>query len=132
LRESTKYLKPNDYAIAYDNIAMFYYATGTIPMLSNPLPAVYSSEMFRTDLNQIPERGHILPPVIRQKIATVGDASKWPEETLAENYFLSERNLDRNRILDSFLLKNNYTEVWSNNAFMILVPDNPKSLGEIK
>jgi len=123
LAESAKYMKANDYVIAYDNIAMFYYATGTIPLLTNPLPAVYSTDLFKSDLNSIYERSKILPPVIMQKIATVGPASKWPEELLPGDYAKSERNLDRNIILDSFLTKNNYKEVWSNKAFKILLPD---------
>jgi hypothetical protein len=123
LAESAKYMKANDYVIAYDNIAMFYYATGTIPLLTNPLPAVYSTDLFKSDLNSIYERSKILPPVIMQKIATVGPASKWPEELLPGDYAKTERNLDRNIILDSFLTKNNYKEVWSNKAFKILLPD---------
>ncbi len=124
LDESTKYVKANDYVIAYDNIALFYYATNTIPLLTNPLPNVYSSELFQVDINSIHERSNILPPVVMQKIATVGPpASKWPEETLPGDYFKTERNLERNNILDSFLSKNNYKEVWSNMVFKILIPD---------
>jgi hypothetical protein len=123
LQVSTKYVKANDYVIAYDNIAMFYYATGTVPLLTNPLPAVYSPILFRVDLNAIHGRSNTLPPVIMQKIATTGDGSKWPEETLPGNYNKIERNLERNNILDSFLRKNNYKEVWANNVFKILIPD---------
>ncbi|HEY1870935.1 MAG TPA: hypothetical protein VGG71_07750 [Chitinophagaceae bacterium] len=123
LRESAKYVKPNDYVIAYDNIPMFYYATNTLPLLANPSPGVYNANLFQVDLNSIGERSNIMPPVIRQKIATIGDASKWPEIVQPGNYFENARNLDRNAILDSFLTKNNYVEVWRNKAFEILVPD---------
>jgi hypothetical protein len=123
LLESTRYMKPNDYVIAYDNMAMFYYATKTVPLLTNPLPGVYSSTLFRADLNSMQERSSKLPPVVMQKIATIGDASKWPEETMAGSYSKMERNLTRNYILDSFLKKNNYKEVWSNQDFKILIPD---------
>jgi hypothetical protein len=123
LRESNRYMKPNDYVIAYDNMAMFYYATKTVPLLTNPLPGVYSSTLFRADLNSMQERSTKLPPVVMQKIATIGDASKWPEETMPGNYSKMDRNLTRNYILDSFLKKNNYKEVWSNQDFKILIPD---------
>jgi hypothetical protein len=123
LRASAKYLKPNDYAIAYDRIAMFYYATNTIPMLTNSLPAVYSPEMFRADLRISIEKHKILPPVIVQKIATTGDASKWPEEIVPENSISNELDAEKNNILDSFLVRNNYKEVWSNLAFKILIPE---------
>jgi len=123
LRESKKYIKENEYVIAYDDMAMYYYATNTIPQLSNPLPAVYSTSQFQLDLNSIFTKSQKLPPVVRQKIATIGDASKWPEEISPGNYFTIERNLDKNEILDSFLLRYRYKEVWANRVFMILLPD---------
>jgi Dolichyl-phosphate-mannose-protein mannosyltransferase len=123
LRESTRYVRPNSYVIAYDNIAMFYYATNTIPLLTNPLPAVYSAELFKSDLNSMTERSPVMPPVIMQEIATVGDASKWPEEIMPGDYLTSGRNLDKNTILDSFLVRNNYREVWANKVFKIMLPD---------
>jgi hypothetical protein len=123
LRESARYIKKNEYVIAYDDMAIFYYATNTIPQLSNPLPAVYNTDQFQHDLNSIFTKSRSLPPVIRQKIATIGDASKWPEEIAPGNYFKIDRNLEKNNILDSFLTKNNYKEVWSNRVFMILIPD---------
>jgi hypothetical protein len=132
LRESAKYIKEDDYVIAYDDMAIFYYATNTIPQLSNPLPAVYNTYQFQSDLNSIFEKSRNLPPVIRQKIATIGDASKWPEEILPVNYFTMERNLDKNNILDSFLKKNNYQEVWANKVFMILIPDSTNSQSKFK
>jgi hypothetical protein len=116
-------MQKDDFVIAYDDMAIFYYATNTVPQLSNPLPAVYNKSQFQSDLNSIFTRSRTLPPVIRQKIATIGDASKWPEEIAAGDYFKIERNLEKNIIMDSFLLKNNYKEVWSNKAFMILIPD---------
>lgn len=123
LQASTGYLKPNDYAIAYDRIAMFYYATNTIPMLTNSLPAVYTPEMFRADLSLSLEKHKILPPVIMQKIATTGDASKWPEEIVPENSINNELHTEKDNILDSFLIRNHYKEVWSNLAFKILMPE---------
>jgi hypothetical protein len=123
LRESAKYVKPNDYVIAYDNIPMFYYATNTLPMLANPSPGVYNANLFQLDINSVSERSNKMPTVIRQRIATIGDASKWPEVVLPGNYFETARNLDRNAVLDSFLNKNRYVEVWTNKAFEILVPD---------
>jgi len=122
LNESRKYVKPNDFVLAYDHIAMYYFATNTTPFLSNSLPSVYSAGMFRADLDSSFERNRILPAVIMQKIGTTGDASKWPEEILPGNYAENVSNLDRNLILDTFLIKNNYKQVWENVAFKILIP----------
>lgn len=126
LQASTKYVKANDHVMAYDHIAMFYYASNTIPFLTNPLPSVYNADLFRSDLNRSVKRNPVLPVVIRQKIATTGEASKWPEEILPGDYLNDELNRDRNNILDSFLVQHGYREVWENVAFKILIPDKSK------
>jgi hypothetical protein len=123
LNESRKYVKPNDLVLAYDHIAMYYFATNSTPFLSNSLPSVYSAGMFRADLKASYERNRMLPAVIIQKIGTTGEASKWPEEILPGNYAENAANLDRNHILDTFLIKNNYKQAWENVAFKILLPD---------
>jgi hypothetical protein len=103
---------------------MYYYATNTLPAISNSLPSVYSATIFQSDINTLTEeRNKTLPVVIRQKIATTGDASKWPEEIVDGDYFTDAQNIDRNIILDSFLNRNHYKEAWSNKAFKILIPD---------
>jgi hypothetical protein len=79
--------------------------------------------MFEADLNASLTRNKVLPVVIVQKIGTTGEASKWPEEVTPENYSENESNLDRNLILNTFLMKNNYKTVWENIAFRILIPD---------
>jgi hypothetical protein len=123
LRESGKYINSNDRVLAYDHIAMYYYATNTIPYLSNSLPSVYSAGLFQADLQASASRNKILPPVVMQKIATVGNDSKWPEEIQSGKYQENIYNLTRNQILDSFLVKNKYKKVWENIAFEILVPE---------
>jgi hypothetical protein len=124
LNASAQYIRPNDYVLAYDHIALYYYATDKAPYLSNPLPAVYSADMFRTDLYSSVQRNKQLPDLIIQKIGTVGNDSKWPEEIQPGNYSVNELNLERNQILDTFLMKNNYKIAWENKAFKILLPVN--------
>ena len=123
LIESAKYIKPEDYVIAYDHIAMFYYATNTIPYISNPLPSVYSAKMFASDLTASLDRHKMLPVVIMQTISTTGAASKWPEEILPLDYFKNDQSMNRDRIMDAFLIKNHYRKVWENKAFKILMPE---------
>ena len=62
------------------------------------------------------------PPVVSG--ATTGNDSKWPEIIEPGNYNENALNLERNHILDNFLIKNNYREVWENIAFKILIPGN--------
>ncbi len=124
LNASAKYIRPDDYVLAYDHIALYYYATNRAPYLSNPMPAVYSPDMFRSDLYNSIQRNKQLPDLIIQKIGTVGNDSKWPEEILPGNYYVNKLNLERNQILDTFLMKNNYKIAWENKAFKILLPLN--------
>jgi hypothetical protein len=124
LVESAKYIKPDDYVIAYDHIAMFYYATNTIPYTSNSLPSVYSAKMFASDLAVSLNRHKKLPVVVMQTISTTGAASKWPEEILPLDYFKNEQSQNRDLILNAFLIKNHYRKVWENKAFKILLPGN--------
>ncbi|MDP4251016.1 MAG: glycosyltransferase family 39 protein [Bacteroidota bacterium] len=130
LQASAKYIRPNDHVMAYDRIAMYYYASNTIPFLGNSLPSVYNADLFRSDLHRSIERNPVLPVVIRQKIATTGTASKWPEEILPGDYSRDELSVDRNNILDSFLVQYGYREVWENVAFKILIPDKSKTSSE--
>lgn len=123
LQETAKYAKANDYVLAYDHIAMFYYSTNTLPFLSNSLPSVYNADLFGRDMDLSVQKHRDLPVVVMQKIATTGDASKWPEEIYPGDYFRNEVNQDRNNIMDSFLVRHSYREVWSNIAFKILIPD---------
>jgi hypothetical protein len=122
MRESSKYIKSDDRVLAYDHIAMYYYATNTIPYLSNSLPSVYSAGLFRADLKASSEKNKTLPAVIIQKIGTTGNDSKWPEEIQPGNYYENELNLERNQILDTFLTANHYKKVWENVAFKIMIP----------
>ena len=123
MRESAKYIKSNDRVLAYDHIAMYYYATNTTPYLSNSLPSVYSASLFKADLKASADRNQKLPAVVMQKIGTTGDDSKWPEEIQPGNYYEKELNLERNHILDTFLTANHYKKIWENVAFKIMIPE---------
>jgi hypothetical protein len=63
-----------------------------------------------------------LPVVITQTIQTIGDGSKWPEETLESDYSKWIINQGRNKYLDDFLTSNHYKEVWTNHYFKIFIP----------
>jgi hypothetical protein len=63
-----------------------------------------------------------LPVVVRQKVKTVHEGSKWPEEIVIGDYFTNEKNIGRNDYFNEFLHKYQYQEVWSNEIFAILVP----------
>lgn len=122
LNESKKYVKKGDYLLAYDCIPMLNFLTETIPYIRSPYPWLYETEIFKNELDLAKNEKKILPVIITQTIQTIGDGSKWPEETLQTDYFKWDVNLGRNKYLDEFLMKNNYKEVWTNNYFRIFVP----------
>jgi hypothetical protein len=63
-----------------------------------------------------------LPVVIRQKIKMAHEGGSWPEELVVGDYFTEDRNRSKNEFVTEFLSENKYREVWSNEAFSILVP----------
>jgi hypothetical protein len=124
LEESTKYVKPNDYVLAYDLIPMYHYWTETKSYVRNPCPWFYSSTMFSKELDLAEsDSTKPLPVVVMQKIKTFGfNNGKWPEFVPDGDYENWERNKGRNKILGEFLQRHNYKTVWSNSVFKILIP----------
>lgn len=127
LKESSKYIKPNDYVLAYDLMPMYHFWTETKSYIRNPCPWFYSSAVFENELHLSEADTSIaLPVVVMQNINTIGfNYSKWPEVIPNENYSDSERNKGRNKVLGDFLKKHNYTIAWNNRVFTILVPGQP-------
>ena len=79
LEESSKYIKPGGYVLAYHSIPMFHYWTETKPYLRNSMPWFYEAGLFREELNTSFEEKKILPVVVQQLKKTVGNAGEWPD-----------------------------------------------------
>jgi hypothetical protein len=122
LQESAKYLKPNDYMLAYQCTPMLNFMTGTRPYMRNSYPWLYEAETFKTGLNNGFEETKILPVVIMQKMKTTGMSSNWPDPSPEDPTPYEKGNQKRNAYMNEFLQSNNYTEVWSNNVFRIFIP----------
>jgi heme/copper-type cytochrome/quinol oxidase subunit 4 len=121
LTESEKYVKPNDYVLAYDCMPMYYYVTETRPYIRNSWPYLYQKELFKNELQKAQERTKILPVVVMQNIKTIGSGSDWPTEPLKYDTEWAERNKGRNDYLQAFLDSNQYKTAWTNGVFKILV-----------
>jgi hypothetical protein len=117
----TTYVKPDDYLLAYDAIPMIHFMTETRPYLNNPSPFFYSNGIFRMEMENA-RQTRPLPVVIRQKIKMAHEGGSWPEELVVGDYFTEDRNRSKNEFVTEFLSENKYREVWSNEAFSILVP----------
>lgn len=122
LQESAKYVKPNDYLIAYQCMPMLNYATRTKPYMRNSYPWLYEAETFKTELYKGLEETKVLPVVIMQKIKTTGLSSNWPDPTPEDLSDYLKKNEKRDGYMNEFLQNNNYREVWSNHVFRIFLP----------
>ncbi len=112
---SSKYVRKNDYVIAYDQIPMFYYLTGTKPFLPNFNSLAEDIPNGKTDIlmeKSIFEK-KVIPVIIKQKINFWGD--NFTNDTIGMSV--------RNNNFEKFISQYPYRQVWENNAFQIFVPD---------
>lgn len=122
LSETSKYIKPGDYLLAYDCVPMLNYLTDTRPYIRNAYPWLYAAPVFEKELGSAVIRTKELPVIIVQKIKTIGDGSDWPQNPLRTDEEWQKINEPRNNVLKDFLTSNNYKEAWSNDIFRILIP----------
>jgi hypothetical protein len=122
LQESSKYVKENDYMLAYQCTPMLNYITHTTPYMRNSYPWLYDAETFKTELYKGLDETKTLPVVVMQKIKTIGASSNWPDPATEDVSVYEKKNEKRNSYMNEFLQNNNYKEVWSNNVFRIFVP----------
>ncbi len=123
LQESSKYVNPNDYVLAYDCMPLYHYLTDTKPYLRNPWPWLYQPDVFNDELLRSSAEIKIRPVIIFQIVRTLGiNGSKWPDYSSNETTLNWNVSKSRNEILLEFIKKNHYSEVWSNKAFKIFIP----------
>ncbi len=116
LTESSKYVKPNDYVLAYDNIPLFYYLTDTRPYMHNSWLWQYDGSVFRDELKASIDETHVCPVVITQKRNSL--QSNWPDNYDEGSQFKQ----DQFKYLKDFLSIYQYHEVWENDFFIMYIP----------
>ncbi|OED39453.1 hypothetical protein AB832_04110 [Flavobacteriaceae bacterium (ex Bugula neritina AB1)] len=127
----TKHTKPGDYLLAYDNLPMLHFLTDTKPYMYNSWVWVYDSFVFDTKLKKAENVTSKLPVVILQKFNTLGNFS-----TPQPDYMSTDKKDDyrykKGRVIamSSFLQRNNYKTVWSNEYFDILTPEDISKANE--
>ena len=121
-----KYSPEQGYVLAYSRMPMLYYATDTRSFLHNPFPYVYSAKNLQADIDRSLQR-HGKPPVlVQQLIHTSGQGHRWPTK-IVEDYYTKMENVESDKVIQEFIQKHQYTEVWNNQYFRILVaPETPK------
>jgi hypothetical protein len=126
LEASKEYIKPGDYLLAHDAIPMVHYLTGTRPFLHNSYPWLYQPNVYEALLEQSTQEKDHLPVIIMQKVATNSHRGiRWPENSATE---YAQWNSVRNEMLQHYLDRYHYKEVWSNEAFRLFVSENPDSV----
>jgi hypothetical protein len=123
LAASSKYVKPNDRVLAYDCVPIFHFMTETIPYTRNPWPWLYQSNTFRKELEIATGNNKQLPVIIMQTALTLGNGKNWPLKKITQDYLKLPINIDRNEILQDFINEHKYHQVWSNDYFKILIPE---------
>jgi hypothetical protein len=116
LEQSARYVKPDDYVLAYDCIPMYYYMTDTKPYMHNSWVWLYDDKVFKQELYKSLQETHTYPVVIMQKRSTIGN--NWPDN-YAENYTFRPEAL---AYMQDFLRIFKYQKVWENDFFKMYVP----------
>lgn len=116
LAQSVRYVKADDYVLAYDCIPMYYYMTDTKPYMHNSWVWLYNDAVFKQELYKSLQETHICPVVIMQKRSTIGN--NWPDN-YTEDYKSSPETLN---YLKDFLKTYQYSQVWENDFFKMYIP----------
>lgn len=119
-----KYVKSNDYLLAYDKIPMLHFLTETRPYMFNSWVWIYDSQSFDKKLKQAEKRIKIYPIVVTQKFETILEFSKPIPNYLEENLtntkgLIIAYDTKKNASMNTFLNNNDYEIVWSNEYFNI-------------
>jgi hypothetical protein len=116
LAQSARYVKPNDYVLAYDCLPLYYYLTDTKPYMHNSWLWLYDPGAFKDQLEKSYQETHLCPVVILHKRSTLGN--NWPQ-----NYDEEFKGHDETLIyVRDFLTAHHYSQVWENDFFKIYLP----------
>ena len=116
LSETAKYIKPDDYVLAYDGLPMYYFLTNTRPYMRNSWLWLYDSYIFKKELEKSMQETHICPVVIIEKRSK--RINSRPGSVAVNDSF---RDLTYG-YLQAFLKEYQYRQVWENDFFRLFVP----------
>lgn len=115
-----KFVEPNDYLMVYDKIPMVHFLTETQPYMYNPWIWIYDYNSFEKKLKKAEAEIPNLPLVLQQKFETISSFSEAiPDYMSTKKENTNFHSNERNRLMNSFLERNNYSIVWSNEYFNI-------------
>lgn len=116
LAEMEKYVEPDDYLLAYNEIPLIHYLTRTKPWLGNPWPMLYSPNEFEERLHKQDQRHDSLPVIVRATGST--SAREWPNGNI--DFLEIEKEEIIRQIMQDYIQERDYQVVWKNDFFEIL------------
>ena len=114
LENLKQYEDKYEYMFTYGRIPLIQYLSNTKPFIDNPNPLFETPNAIKIKLD-IAAKNKSLPLVIQSK--TVTSAKTWPAKRYKVN-----KSTKMTLMIQDFLKKYNYTSVWQNDDFEILVP----------
>jgi hypothetical protein len=118
LAASTRFVKPEDYVLAFESLPMYYFLTDTRPFMHNSWLRLYDDQVFKDELYKSLGETHICPVIIMQKRSTLGN--NWPEN-YAEDFKFKAGQWE---VMQDFIKNNQYNKAWQNDFFEIYMPAN--------
>ena len=124
LDELSKYVQPGDVLLCFQSPAMVHYLTETRPYLENAWPWTYTATAMEKHFIKAQAETDTLPVIVREKgwvqdIYNYENYPDWDNSDAMENRYHKNKNI---KLIQSFIQINNYSVVWENNAFQILLP----------
>lgn len=116
LNNLSEFIEPGDYLFAYEAIPLVYYLTDTKPYLFSAWPMLNEPIEFEEILKRAELERSELPVVVRPKGRTT--SFYWPHDA---GLITNPRYIKDRVIINNFLEKNKYTQIWENNFFEILI-----------
>jgi len=115
-------MKDDKYLLSFIEIPMLNYLSDKRPFISTSWPKLYyNPDTFRLKLEEALQRRKTFPAIIRQKQNTA--LNDWPGYDEPDYLKYSDGLSDwpeHGRILNEFIVQNNYHVVWENEMFQLL------------
>jgi len=123
IEEAFPQIKDEKYLLSFIEIPMVNYLCDKRPFISCSWPKLYYNPLvFKLKLDEALQKRKVYPAIIRQKQNTM--LSDWPGPADSD-YLNYPDNLSKwpehGRILNEFIVRNNYQIVWENEMFQLLV-----------
>lgn len=122
LAELKRYVKEDEKLFCFHSIAMIHYLTHTQPYLENAWVWTYTSEDMRRHMQKALKNNQQLPVLVRQKtrMYSFDPDEHWNNDNAPELRFHQNEKV---KIINEFIKDYNYSLVWENEAFQILLPE---------